>query len=59
MGEPVSSIELNFLKSIKVELPDEAFEFVMPKIEWNYFLFHFLIAKDIDHRLTFVPADDL
>jgi hypothetical protein len=59
MGKPLSSVELNFLKSIKIELSDEALVFMVSKIQWNYFFFHFFLRKNIDHRFCFVPTDDL
>lgn len=54
----MSSIDLNFLEAVEIELSHKAFKFMMAEIQWNNFFFHFVKGKDVDHGFSFIPAYD-
>jgi len=55
MSESVAVFLFHFLKSVEVELPDEAFEFgVSEEFGKNLSLNSFLV-KNIDHSFQFNP----
>ena len=49
---------LNFLKPIEIQLSNEAFKFLMSKIQRNDFLFHFFLTKNVDDGARFLPSYD-
>lgn len=59
MGELVGGVGLYLFEAVEVKLPNKALKLSVPKIKWNYLIFHFIFADDLDHRLGFVPTDDL
>lgn len=48
VGEPMSSVQFDLPKTIKIELPHKTFELLVSEILWNDFSFHSSNVEHID-----------
>lgn len=59
MSKSMTIFIFHFFKSIKVQLPDKALKFGMPKIFRKNFGLNFLLIQNINHSASLVPSDNL
>lgn len=59
VGESVSAMQLDFPKTIEIELSDKALELLMPEIFGNDFSFHSSNVEHINASFRGIPSDNV
>ena len=59
MGEPLDPVFPHLFKAVKVKLPYETGEPIVPEVCRQNKFFHFLNVDYVDDRSVFLPPDDV